>query len=460
MNEQIVFGDRMIPVELPDHVRTAPPGLSTSLAPTADLGATVRDALDSPLGLPPLGQMARPDWKVTIAFDDPTVPCYAPVWETAIGAVLEELKGAGVKSRNISLVCANALHRKFTRMELAKLIGHGLVKEFGYRLTCHDAEDPENLVYLGTTESGYDVEVNRCVTDSDLTVYVNAVSWRGFNGGWKSVCVGLSTYRSIRWHHSPDGMSMSLDRNPMHEMLDEMGAHIEEKLGKERIFKVETVLANPLQVARMWAGGVNETRRAALEVLKDQYPPRREALEERAEIVLYGVPDWSPYGAYSVMNPILTLISTGLGYLGGVIEALGKPGCSVILATPCPDRWNDTHHPSYREVWDRVLARSRDPYEIRDLFEEDFLHRHEYIYRYRFCYGFHPIHGIMATYPLKRLRHAARVFVAGAQTPALVSYLGFEPVGSVEQAVRKAQAIHGEEASIAWVRYPLVGCRQ
>ncbi len=130
------------------------------------------------------------------------------------------------------------------------MIGKGLVEEFGYRLLCHDAEDRENLVYLGTTHNGYEVEVNRLVTDSDLTVYINTVVWRGFNGGWKSICVGLSTYRSIRWHHSPEGMSMSIERNLMHEMLDEMGAVLEEKIGKRRIFKMETVLANPFR----WPG--------------------------------------------------------------------------------------------------------------------------------------------------------------------------------------------------------------
>jgi len=66
------------------------------------------------------------------------------------------------------------------------------------------------------------------------------------------------------------------------------------------------------------------------------------------------------------MNPLLTLISSGLGYLGGAAQAVGKPGCSVILATPCPDQWDEIHHPSYREVWEDVLSQSHDPYEIQD----------------------------------------------------------------------------------------------
>jgi hypothetical protein len=134
---------------------------------------------------------------------------------------------------------------------------------------------------------------------------------------------------------------MSIENNQMHATLDEMGELIEEKIGPRRIFKMETALANPLQVANIWTGSVGETRRAALARLKEQYPPRRD-LAEKADIIVYGIPEWSPYASFSFMNPLLTLVSSGLGYLGGVIEALGKPGCSVILATPCPNTFIST----------------------------------------------------------------------------------------------------------------------
>jgi hypothetical protein len=460
MQDQIVYGDSMIPVKLPENVQSAPPGLSTNLAPVDDIAAVIRRALQQPLGRPALRELAKPNWKVTVAFDDPTVPCFAPVWEPAIRLVIEELEKKGVQRSDITLLCANALHRKFTRRELARIIGKDLVKEFGYRLICHDAEDVENLTYLGRTQSGYDVEINKLVTDSDLTVYINTVVWRGFNGGWKSICVGLGSYRSIRWHHTPDSMSMSMEKNRMHDMLNEMGALAEEKIGKQRIFKIETVLANPLQVHKIWAGGIFETRQAALELMKSQLKPRREIVQQKADIVLYGIPNWSPYAAFSVMNPILTLLSTGLGYFGGVIEAMGKPGCSVILASPCPDRWNHIHHPTHREIWEQILPYYKDPYEIVDLFEEDFAHRPDYIYKYRFCHGFHPMHGIMTTYPLKRLRHASRIFVAGAESPSLIAHLGFEPTRTVEEAIQKAQEIHGKDASTAFVKYPVLTCRQ
>jgi hypothetical protein len=56
--------------------------------------------------------------------------------------------------------------------------------------------------------------------------------------------------------------------------------------------------------------------------------------------------------------------------------------------------------------------------------------REEYIERYRTGFGFHPTHAIMALYPLKRLRHAGRVIVAGAEDPGVVRHAGFEPAGA------------------------------
>ena len=96
MKDQIVFGSRMIPVELPDDVQSAPPGLSTTLPPAEDMEGTIRTALENPLGRARLRDMARSDWKVTIAFDDPTVPCFAPVWEPAIKLVMAELARLGI----------------------------------------------------------------------------------------------------------------------------------------------------------------------------------------------------------------------------------------------------------------------------------------------------------------------------------------------------------------------------
>jgi lactate racemase-like protein len=454
--EELVFGDRWVSAELPANAQIVSPGISLPLPPAPDLKSAVREALQAPLDLPPISNLARGTRRVTVAFDDPTVPCYAPLWSTAMPIILSELSSAGVSDRYITLLCANALHRQFTTDELARLLGDDVIGRFGRNgsLRCHDAEAPEGLAHLGTTPDGQDVEISRAVTDSDLTIYLNASTTRGFSGGWKSICVGLSSYRSIRWHHDPDTMSMSLERNRMHEILDTMGEVVERSVGGQRIFKIETVLSNPLQVHRVFAGSVGATRRAVVDLLRAHQPARRELLKDKADVVVYGVPDWSPYAAFSYTNPILSLISTGLGYLGGMIEAVGKPGCTVILATPCPNRWDDIHHPSYREVWERVLPATRDPYQARREFEPQLAAREDYIEKYRFGFGFHPVHPVMALYPLKRLRHAGRVLVAGAEDPGVVRHVGFTPVPTVEEGLSVAEEIHGPQPPVAVIRYP------
>ncbi len=451
MRRTLLFGEGAIDVEFPDRTTVVGGGFGTKLPALPDLAAAIRAELDAPRGLPPLGALVRPGASVLVAFDDPTVPSFGPMRRIAIEEVLGDLERAGVPQDRVTLLCANSLHRKWRPEELARVIGEDLVRRFGDRLRCHDAEDRSNLAYIGRTPGGWEVEVHREVVEADLTVYVNASCIRGFSGGWKSVCVGLSTWRSIRAHHTPDGMTMSVEGNRMHAMLGEMGTLLERATGK-RVFKIETIPAGFFDVARVFAGGVAETRADALEVLTSQFRPRREAAPP-ADVVVYGVPAWSPYATFARMNPILTLLSSGLGYFGGVIEALGKPGCTVVLATPCPDGWDDIHHPSYREVWDRVLPITRNPWEISARFAEEFATHEEWIERYRSGFAFHPVHGILATHPLKRLRHAGRVFVAGAEHSRLPAHLGFEPFSTVEDAIARAEQIHGAGCAVTCVQH-------
>jgi hypothetical protein len=454
MNVELPYGDGTLTASLPDDTVRLSSDAERPLAPLADLDGAVRAALASPLGLPRVRDLVKPGARVTIAFDDHTTGSFGPIRPLAIRAVLDELAAAGVSPAQVTLVCANALHRMCRPAELARLLDEALVREFGARLVCHDAEDRDGIADLGVTaEHGYPVEVSRHVIDSDLTVYVNTNYIRGFTGGWKSVCVGLSTWRSIRVTHTPDGMSMSLDRNRMHAVLDEMGGHLERRLGR-RIFKIDTVLADPWHAAHVFAGGVEETRRAALAVQAQRFPPRRSAAPARVDVLVYGVPDSSPYAIWASVNPILTLISMGLGYLGGMIEAAGTPGCTVVMAAAVRDAWDRVHHPSYPDVWERVLPVTRDPYEISARFEEAFARHEAHIDAYRHRFAFHPIHGILATHPLKRLRHVGRVIVAGARDPRVARHLGFEVAATVEEAIARARSIHGPGATIGVVEQP------
>ena len=448
------YADGTLSAALPDDTRRLSSEAERGVAPVVDLPGAVQAALAAPRGVPRLRDTVTPGARVTIAFDDHTTGSFGPIRPVAIRAVLRELGEAGVSPAQVSLVCANALHRMCRPAELERLLDPALVKEFGARLSCHDAEDPAQIVDLGpTAEHGYPVEVSRHVADADLTVYVNTNYIRGFTGGWKSVCVGLSTWKTIRVTHTPDGMSMSLDRNRMHAVLDEMGHHLERRLGR-RVFKLDTLLANPLEAAHVLAGGVDETRAAALALQAQRFPSRRAAAPAPCDVLVYGVPDSSPYAIWASVNPILTLVSMGLGYLGGMIDAAGRPGCTVVMAAAVRDAWDRVHHPSYPEVWERVLTVTRDPYEIMARFEDGFARHPGHVEAYRRRFAFHPIHGLLATHPLRRLGRVGRVIVAGARDVHVPRHLGFDVADNVEEAVAMARRRHGPDAVVGVVEQP------
>lgn len=447
----VPFGATDITFEAPDETEVVKP-TAAGLPPVKDLKHEVLDALNHPLGSPPLADLVGPDSRVTIAFDDPVKLTWGPIGEITMMTTLGVLASAGVADENITLICANSLHRKWTATELSTVIGAGVVERFGSRLICHDAEDPESMVSFGTTASGYPVRLHRLVQESDLLIYVNRGYKRGLCGGWKSVCVGLSDWSSISHSHTPDGLSMSLRKNRMHAMFDEMGNFVEARLGR-KIFKVEVLQANPTEASAVWAGDTSETRSAAIERLSLSLPSRRSIKNPPADIVIYGIPNASGYAAFAGHNPILQLVSYGLGYLGGYIEARGKPGCTVIMASPCPDEWDMRHHPTHKEVWDRVLSQTRDPYEITARFGEEFAHHNKDIERYRSDLAYHPVHALLAVHPLKRLTHAGRVLVAGAVDPGVPRWLGFDPYRTIEDALSEAMRMHGTGAKVLVADY-------
>ena len=110
----------------------------------------IREALLHPLGdCPPLPELLFPGMRLTIAFDDislPLPPMQRPDnRQRVIEAVLDAAAAAGVD--DVVLICALALHRRMTEAELRHAIGDRVYDAFAPHglLLQHDAEDPDGL---------------------------------------------------------------------------------------------------------------------------------------------------------------------------------------------------------------------------------------------------------------------------------------------------------------------------
>lgn len=504
MKELVFSGDDLLIVDFPQRTRIVYP--PNPLSPPFDVRKTIDHVLNFPLGSDPLQKLVSGNSKVTIAFDDPCIPL-PPMRDDPrayiIESVLKQLYKVGVKNNNIILVCANGLHRKWSKKELKNIIGARIFKEFSpNKIFCHDAEDPENIVSLGKTSSGYEVEVNRFVIDSNLTVYIN-INWTSMNGGWKSIVVGLGTYKSIRHHHNPKILEKSPLLNPshseMHKIYDKMGEVIEKNA---RIFTIETVLNNDIfhpylgalytkflqkshksssklsPLLKFWsslpkkfkgkirsfvksnykpievnAGNVNAVHKKTLEKLSQQ---QNVLVEGQSDVLVIGLPNISPYSVFSSMNPVL-VANLALSYAFNLYQnkPLVKRDGVFIIAQPCYNIFNKKHHPSYIEFFNKVLKETKDPYEMEKSFEEDFATRPTYIQKYRYGNAFHGVHPFYAwyfgAYALKYLRN---VFIAGAKSPKTVKRLGFTPIKSIEKAVKKAEELKGKDCTITYQFIP------
>src|SRR3954463_4764864 len=215
-----------------------------------DVESAIAAALDSPLGMDPLDALLRPGMKLTIAFDDislPLPPMKRPdIRGRVIEQVLERAYRAGVD--DIHLIAALALHRRMTAAELKRAVGARVFDEFyPGRLYNHDAEDADNVVRLGETAHGEAVELSKRAAESDLLVYVN-VNLVTMDGGHKSVAVGLGTYPSIRAHHTVRTLRHSRSfmdpaKSELHRSAHRQGDVVEAAVP---VFHIESTLNNDM----------------------------------------------------------------------------------------------------------------------------------------------------------------------------------------------------------------------
>ncbi|MBP7631977.1 MAG: DUF2088 domain-containing protein, partial [Acidimicrobiales bacterium] len=395
------------------------------LEPLDDVEAEISHALHHPLDMDPLPALLQPGMKLTIAFDDislPLPPMKRPdIRQRVIEQVLDLAAAAGVD--DVHLIAALALHRRMTEAELREAVGDRVYDAFAPTgaLYNHDAEDPDNLAFLGTTKHGEEVEINKRAAESDLLIYVN-INIVSMDGGHKSTATGLASYRSIKHHHNVRTMQHSksfMDRHnsELHHSNWRMGAVIAD--AGVKVFQIETtintdtfgqdgpmsVLAKrewewttrdrvsfigmqqglkrlssptrrkifqnhraPYGVTSVTAGAIEPVHERTLQHCFDQHLVE---VEGQTDILTMGLPYICPYNVNSIMNPILVMC-LGLGYFFNMYR--GKPlvreGGVLIMTHPTPWEFHPVHHPSYIDFFEQVLADTTDPKVIEEKWEK------------------------------------------------------------------------------------------
>jgi hypothetical protein len=476
-----------------------------SLPPIRDVTGAIRHALLNPHGSEPLTELLKPGMRLSIAFDDislPLPPMQTPdIRGRVIEQVLEIAARRGVD--DVELIVANSLHRRMTRSEIKRAVGERVFRSFWPEaLKNHDAEDQNGLVHFGQTDRGEDVEINRRAAESDLLVYVN-INLVAMDGGHKSVPVGLGSYRSLRHHHNVHTMLnsrsyMDPHHSALHDSCSRMGRVLKDHL---KVFTVETTLNNntfpdpfgfmnrrewewslrdqasyltskrandaaPARVRRevfrrivspYGVTGVNAGETEAVHQLTLDAVHRQQLVEVngQADVMVVGLPYICPYNVNSIMNPILVQC-LGLGYFFNMYvgKPVVRPGGVMILHHPVPWEFHQVHHPSYVDFFDEVLAETTDPAAIEAKYEQQYAQDPWYVHLYRNSYAYHGVHPFYMWYwGAHAMDYLGDVIFVGADRKA-VRRMGFRTASTFADAMEMATETVGTSPRISYLHSP------
>ena len=476
-----------------------------SLPGVRDVTGAIRHALDNPLGSEPLRDLLRPGMRLTISLDDISLPLPPMRTPDIRGRVIEQVLELAARQGvdDVQIVVANSLHRRMTPAEIKRAVGERVYRSFWpHSLRNFDAEDPDGLSFIGTTDRGEELEISKRAAESDLLVYVN-INLVAMDGGHKSVPVGLGSYRSIRHHHNVHTMLnsrsyMDPGSSALHGSATRMGRLLAEHL---RIFTIETTLNNDTfpaqygflnkrewewslkdQAAMFAARRANERapRRVRREVFRRIEAPygitginageteavhketlgalHRQQLVEvdgQADVMVVGLPYICPYNVNSIMNPILVQC-LGLGYFFNMYvgQPLVRPGGTMILFHPTPWEFQQVHHPSYVDFFEEVLAETTDPAAIESKFEQQYATDPWYVHLYRNSYAYHGVHPFYMWYwGAHAMDYLGDVIFVGADRKA-VRRMGFRTASTLADALEMAGDTVGSSPRITYLHAP------
>ncbi len=179
----------------------------------------VAESLRSPVGSPPLHEVARARKKVVLIASDHTRPVPSRV---IVPQMLAEIR-RGNPNAEVTILIATGCHRGTTRGELEEKFGAEIVAR--EKIVIHDCQREEDMVSLGTLPGGGELMINRLAARADLLVsegFIEPHFFAGFSGGRKSVLPGIAAQKTVYANHCAAFIDDSharngvLEGNPIH----------------------------------------------------------------------------------------------------------------------------------------------------------------------------------------------------------------------------------------------------
>lgn len=291
-----------------------------------DVEGAIRRALDEPIGMPGrVFDFFNAGESVAILVSDAFRQTRA---DRFLPVLVNGLNEAGIPDGNIQIIFATGTHRAPTPAEQALILGPEIHGRLGGRAIVHNPHDPAELEYVGTTQRGTEVRVNRHALACDRLVATGAAVlhyFGGFGGGRKSILPGIASAETIARNHAnnldphsdrlnPNVRIGVIDGNPVAEDMIEAARLVEVD------FILNTVLNRHAQIAGVFAGELEAAHLAAADFARRLFAV---SVEERTDLVVASA------------GPNKNFVQSHKA-LFNAWQAL-KPGGRIVLAARCPE---------------------------------------------------------------------------------------------------------------------------
>ncbi len=364
----------------------------------SDEALSLMKALDNPIDSKSFDSFLHDAKDVLFIVNDGTRP-------TPTAKVLEIIHDK-IKDKNISFIVATGCHREPTEEELQQIFGDYL-EEYRDRIHSHDAKKDE-MVYLGKSKNGTEMEVNKRGVDAHKIAIIGSVEphyFAGYTGGRKAFLPGIASYKTIEQNHKlalkMSAQAMALKDNPVHEDMEDAILTIKDK----EIFAIMTVLNRDDRIYAATAGDITESLKSAIDRSHEVFSVE---IKEKADIVVAVAPHPMDVDLYQSQKA-----------LDNAKLALNPNGILILVSRCRSGVGHDT--------FVKLLSSAKDPQDALDKIEK------------KYVLGYHK------AAKMAEIARWAEMWAVTSIDSALMKSIFIRPFHSIQRALDEAIAQKGRE---------------